>query len=363
MSRHAFFLTVDCGYLPLARGLGQRLAGQWDCDVHVFLEDPRADEANGGSRGRVCVHVNKVAGLRPEGLPVTRNWPAIVYDRIFAPRFLTGYDRLTYLDADIFPLTAAPEALAVPLRHGLGAVQDTASVGFSPHGAGLTRDAWRASIGLRSERYFNSGMLMIDPVLWNQIDFAGALDRFVAAHGQAVRMPDQDFLNWQFQDRWTEFSPRFNFQKGLFNYGYEAWFPPAFLHFSSFQKPWLGPDCADSVQGQFHEPFLEMVRRAGCDADLLTRRIRASWPRRLRKAVRKALSSAGLPVGKERRLRAEWHKRAHPLYDGFVEDLRTGRYADMPLTGFQATEMPRPTLTFDGQYLRRRLTLEAESLT
>lgn len=360
MARHAFFLTVDFAYLPLAYGLGRRLVDQWDCDVHVFLEDVSAEGYSGGGQKRVFVHVNRLEGMRPQGLPVTHNWPAIVYDRIFAPRLLAEYDRLIYLDADIYPLAPSSVALSVHLNHGLGAVQDSASVGYSPHGTGLTRDAWRASIGLCSKRYFNSGVLLIDPSAWNRIDFASRLAHFVATHGQAVRMPDQDFLNWQFQDRWTELSPRFNFQKGLFNYGYERWFPPVFLHFSSFQKPWLGPDCADSVQGQFHEPFRQMVRQAGLEPDVLTRPMYPSWSRRSRKAVRKALSTAGLPVGKERRLRAEWQSRAALLHDGFSEDLRLGRYADIPAKRYPTGPMPCPTLTFDGQYLRRRLILEPE---
>ncbi len=204
---------------------------------------------------------------------------------------------------------------------------------------------------------------MIDQLLWNRIDFPDALNHFVETFGSAVRMPDQDFLNWQFQDRWTECSPRFNFQKGLFNYGYEQWFSPVFLHFSSFQKPWLKPDCVDSVQGQFHEPFRDLVRQAAYDPDVLSRRSRESWPRRGRKAIRKAMSSAGMPVGRERRLRYEWQTRADLIYEGFVEDLEMGRYADMPLTALPDVEKPRPALTFDGQYLRRRLVLQPESLT
>lgn len=204
---------------------------------------------------------------------------------------------------------------------------------------------------------------MIDQILWNRINFPDALKRFVATFGAAVRMPDQDFLNWHFQDRWTEFSPRFNFQKGLFNYGYEQWFPPVFLHFSSFQKPWLKPDCMNSVQGQFHERFRDLVRHAAYDPDVLLRRTRESWPRRCRKVIRKAMSSAGMPVGKERRLRHVWQTRADLIYDGFVEDLEMGRYADMRVTAPRDTEKPRPALTFDGQYLRRGLTLEGDSLT
>lgn len=352
MARAAFYLIVDGRYLPIALGLATRLVDLWKIDVHVFLEDKTVMDRPAGVGSRIFVHLNALDGLRPPDLPETHNWPAIVYDRVFAPRFLQDYDRLIYLDADIYPLHVDPLLLTVDLPSGLGAVQDTASIGFSPHAAKLDRPAWCASIGLDSDRYFNSGVLVIDRKTWNRIDFPAQLTRYMARYADAVRMPDQDFLNYLFQGRWTEFSPAVNFQKAIFNYGYERTFPPVFVHFSSFQKPWLKPDSPQSPHGQFFPLFQQMIRDGGHDPALVQSGRPESIMRRLRKTSREWLSRRGVSTRKEARQRQEWQERARLLSVGFRGDLKSSRYAD---TTVRDIDPINPDLSFDGQYLRRPL--------
>lgn len=352
MARAAFYLIVDGRYLPIALGLATRLVDLWKIDVHVFLEDKTVMDRPAGVGSRIFVHLNALDGLRPPDLPETHNWPAIVYDRVFAPRFLQDYDRLIYLDADIYPLHVDPSLLTVDLPSGLGAVQDTASIGFSPHAAKLDRPAWCASIGLDSDRYFNSGVLVIDRKTWNRIDFPAQLTRYMARYADAVRMPDQDFLNYLFQGRWTEFSPAVNFQKAIFNYGYERTFPPVFVHFSSFQKPWLKPDSPQSPHGQFFPLFQQMIRDGGHDPALVQSGRPESIMRRLRKTSREWLSRRGVSTRKEARQRQEWQERARHLSAGFRGDLKSSRYAD---TTVRDIDTINPDLSFDGQYLRRPL--------
>lgn len=352
MARAAFYLIVDGRYLPIALGLATRLVDLWKIDVHVFLEDKTIMDRPAGVGSRIFVHLNALDGLRPPDLPETHNWPAIVYDRVFAPRFLQDYDRLIYLDADIYPLHVDSLLLTVDLPSGLGAVQDTASIGFSPHAAKLDRPAWCASIGLDSDRYFNSGVLVIDRKTWNRIDFPAQLTRYMARYADAVRMPDQDFLNYLFQGRWTEFSPAVNFQKAIFNYGYERTFPPVFVHFSSFQKPWLKPDSPQSPHGQFFPLFQQMIRDGGHDPALVQSGRPESIMRRLRKTSREWLSRRGVSTRKEARQRQEWQERARLLSVGFRGDLKSSRYAD---TTVRDIDPINPDLSFDGQYLRRPL--------
>lgn len=354
----AFYLIVDGRYLPIALGLSRRLVFLWGLHVHIFLEDqeftvsPQTDEG-------VFVHLNQLNGLRPSKLPETHNWPAIVYDRVFAPKFLEDYDRLIYLDADIYPLAVDRSILTAELPSGIGAVQDTASIGFSPHAAKLNRADWCASIGLTSDRYFNSGVLIIDRKTWSQIDFSVELRNYMSLYADAVKMPDQDFLNYLFQGKWAEFSPAINYQKALFNYGYEITFPPVFLHFSSFQKPWIKPDSPYSAQGQFFKPFQKLISDIGYDPKSVQNSRKDSAFRRGRKALRAFLSRCGIKTGKERRQRQEWQNRAAHLAADYQSDLTSRLYCD---TTLKELDLIEPDLSFDGQYLRRSLMVNIKEI-
>lgn len=350
--RTAFYITVDDGYVGIGMAQARRLSRLWGLDVHVFIEGAGGIERDEIGQDGIFVHRNLMQGLIPDDLPSTKNWPRIVYGRIFAPYVLPQYDRLIYIDADVFPLCAAPELLTLDLPGGIAAVQDGSTITGAPHTVGLSRDAWRRNIGLEHQRYFNAGVMLIDHRSWLATDFTAELMAFMDRYGAGARMQDQDFLNHHFQGRWTELSPRFNYQKAHFNYGYERLFPPVFLHFSSFQKPWLKPDHPDSVHGQFFPVYQEMFAQAGIDyRDYLQKR-RESAVRKWRTALRYRASQAGIMTSKEKRQRREWQEKSAVIFREIAKDGGVGRYADID---FSLTEMPVPELSFDGRYLRRAL--------
>ncbi len=321
-------------------------------DVHVFVEgagEVARDEV--GQRG-VFLHRNLLSGMIPDRLPASERWPRITYARIFAPCLLASYDRLIYLDADIYPTVAAPELLRIALPGGLGVVQDAATIGAGPRGISRRRSDWLAGIGLQTDRYFNSGMLLIDRAAWIANDFSDALVSFMSSYGDRVFAPDQDFLNHHFQNRWTELSPRFNYQKAHFNYGYEALFQPVFLHFSSQEKPWHRETKADTAHSQFFAPYRDMLEAEGIDHRKFMRSRRESTVRMLRGQLRSWLTRLGARTGKERRQRQDWQRRADWLYRAFQEDAAANRYADMTFT---LRGQPRPALSFDGTHLGREL--------
>ncbi|WBU64213.1 glycosyltransferase family 8 protein [Paracoccus aerodenitrificans] len=351
--RSAFYITVDDRYLGIGQAQARRLHALWGIDVHVFVEGEGGKFRDENGRDGVFLHRNLMDDLIPQGLPATESWPRIVYGRIFAPYLLPQYDRLIYLDADIFPMVRADELLGLALPGGLAAVQDAASIGSAPRSAGgLDRAAWLRSIGVQGARYFNAGVMMLDRQAWASVDFGAELLAFMTRYGDAAHTQDQDFLNCYFQGRWTEISPRFNFQKAHFNYGYEQVFPPVFLHFSSFEKPWLQEAAPDTVHGQFFRPYQQMMGAAGVDYRQYLRPRRQSVMRRLRGGMRKWLTQRGIRTGKERRQWQEWRQKSDALYQGFRDDAAAGRYRDMD---FLLDRRPEPELSFDGSYLRRSL--------
>ena len=352
--RSAFYITVDDGYLGIGLAQARRLQRLWRIDVHVFVEGAGGIARDEDGTDGIFLHRNLMQDLIPQGLPATESWPRIVYGRIFAPYLLPQYDRLIYLDADIFPLTHAPEILELDLPGGLAAVQDAATIGAAPRSAGAkSRADWLHSLGLATDRYFNAGVMVLDRKAWTDVDFAAGLLAFMAKHGAAASTQDQDFLNNHFQGRWTELSPRFNYQKAHFNYGYEALFPPVFLHFSSFEKPWLTDAGAGTVHGQFFAPYREMFAAAGVDhRDYMRGPRRQNAVRKLRGQMRDWLTRQGIRTRKERRQWQEWQRKSDSMFQGFQADAQANRYADMRFT---LTDKPRPDLSFDGSYLRRAL--------
>ena len=350
--RTAFYITVDDGYSGIGLAQARRLQRLWQIDVHVFIEGAGGVENDQVGTDGVFVHRNLMRDLIPDNLPSTKSWPRIVYGRIFAPYVMPQYDRLIYIDADVYPLCAVPSVLEIDLPGGIAAVQDGATIGGAPHGAGGTREAWRENIGLQAERYFNAGVMLIDHARWIATDFTKDLTRFMERYGASARMQDQDFLNHHFQGVWTELSPRFNFQKAHFNYGYEQVFAPVFLHFSSFQKPWLKPDHPDTVHGQFFPIYQVMFAQAGVDYRDYMQKKPEGAVRKLRTKIRHHLSRMGVTTSKEKRQRREWTDKSARMFQQFAQDASQDRYADIQ---FALTDMPQPVLGFDGRYLRRRL--------
>lgn len=354
MRRSAFYITVDDNYRGIGLALGRRLRSLWAIDVHIFVEGAGGIFRDSIGEGGVFVHQNLMHDLIPAHLPSTKNWPRIVYGRIFAPRLLPEYDRLIYVDADVYPIRRSEEILNFDLPGGLAVVQDSASVGFAPQGSGLTRTEWLRAIGLQTSRYFNAGIMIFDQSVWSQIDFAAGLTDYMRRHGASAKMQDQDYLNFLFQGRWTELSPRFNYQKGHFNYGYEVCFPPVFVHFSSFQKPWFKPDSPNSAQGQFFPIYERMLKAADVDPAQYRHQKPESVLRRWRTATRAYLARKGVSTSKERRQRDDWKRRAQAMFEVFRADGEAGQYVDLD---FRLREMPCPKLMFDGRYLRRSLDL------
>lgn len=101
--RTAFYITVDDGYFGIGLAQARRLRKLWQIDVHVFVEGAGGVERDSSGNDGIFLHRNLMQGLIPDDLPSTKNWPRIVYGRIFAPYVMPQYDRLIYIDADVFP--------------------------------------------------------------------------------------------------------------------------------------------------------------------------------------------------------------------------------------------------------------------
>lgn len=362
MSRHAFYFVVDRNYYPICEVVCQRLLKLFDADIHIFLEDARLSELplQHLESDKVHRHLNLLSPLAPQGLPTDANWPEVVYLRIFAPHFLSEYDRIVYLDTDIMPVMSNSFIWEVPLPNGVGCVHDCAVYGNAPLAKrendglspGETKKKWLESIGVNQWGYFNSGVLIIEPKIWIGTDWARALTDYVTKYRDLIAMFDQDFLNCILQGCWTELSPRYNFQYSIMNFGLEEILKPVFAHFSSRDKPWYGrhdPVVYDMEKVAF-DFFSDGLVELGYDPTGFLRPQKRDFVSRLKIRLRRELSEKGIRTGKERRLLDQWSIDAGEvlkyLNDGRVE----GRFADkIPVVSINQA---RERMRFDGKKLR-----------
>lgn len=177
-------------------------------------------------------------------LPVMGRIPKEMWYRLFLPERLTGIERVLYLDCDTIVLDDVTPLWRTDLtRHALAAVNNVFEEGKERHAAGL---------GLaHPDRYFNSGVLLINLDAWRQERYSERTLALAGAADSRLTWPDQDALNVVLADRWIALHPRWNCQNSLFYYARaaevfgkgpvrEATTSPGILHFEGglMAKPW-----------------------------------------------------------------------------------------------------------------------------
>jgi UDP-glucose/galactose:(glucosyl)LPS alpha-1,2-glucosyl/galactosyltransferase len=239
--------AADAGYLPHCATMLASLAGHdgpWD--VH-FLHDESVDDAElrklvSMERPNLRVTPHRVGREVLEGLPRMRETTVAMWLRVLLPRLLPQ-DRVLYLDCDT--LVVGDPAPLWELDLGDAAVGAVACA--------LPREYshWPSQLGVEDDRYFNSGVLLIDLARWRQEHLDDAVLSYGRQHAQRLRWPDQDALNMVFRGRWRALHARYNAQNAFWFLPEasqrippeelrEAIAAPVIVHFEgpSLVKPW-----------------------------------------------------------------------------------------------------------------------------
>lgn len=297
-------------------------------------------------------HLNSLSRFLPQNLPQSAHFPRVVYLRIFAPQVLCDYHRLIYLDADIHSIRNLPYLWKIELPHGVAAVADQ-DFSYDTNSEEAQKRTQLASRGIDSDRYFNSGVLVIDPLHWDHEKLSRGLTPYFEKYGAQVRMFDQDYLNHVFSESWTELGPAINYQAKIFDTDLTQWFDPVFLHFSGIYKPWdnFDPSEETHIHRTFRPIYEALLMRAG-----LTKADQRTTPKnplmRLKYDFRRAVSKAGLVTSKERRVRSMRQKRLKHAIEYYKNGCATGRFRDQvdQASKFVPDYIP-PNLYFSGRQL------------
>lgn len=237
--RQAVFLAVDRAFYPFALFVAdqiRRKSATVDFDICILSAEDLPPHPLWDLRDlRVCaVQTEDLARKLPTDARITFS----AYLRIMAPRLLAAdYDRLLYLDADVFYRRGdLSRLLSLDLGdHALAAVRDMNQL-RKP--ARVPNDF--KPFGLGHARYFNSGMMLIDVPRWNAARIGERALHLAATQADRVLQHDQTALNVTLQGDWAELPLIWNFLFSHQTAYFAAMFDVCFFHFVGRRKPFKG---------------------------------------------------------------------------------------------------------------------------
>ena len=280
-TRNAVVLCVDATFLPYALFLAQQLhhkepARNYDIclvsDDHLQIPEAFAD-----------LNLKVPAPLESadyDRLKVTHLARA-TYLRMWVPHILgQDYDRIIYLDSDIFADAAGLSRLFGVDMQGksIAAVRDVQQWYRTRRNV---KELVLAGRPLRP--YFNGGFLMIDTMRYRE---DRVLERGLAigeAHPEWVLHHDQSLLNLALDGDWLELSPVWNWQWPWKYPLFTDWAGPRLLHFIGDMKPWNDPQgyCPRRFQmayaAFFEQNFPSMSPVIAPGVSVLHSRSRIAW--------------------------------------------------------------------------------------
>lgn len=237
--RKAVVLCVDAQYLPYALFLARQFhqnEPRRDYDLCIVSDDALTIPA-GFEELRLNVPVPLV-DPRYDRLAVS-HLARSTYLRMWAPILLgQRYDRLLYLDSDIFADAGGLSRLFEVDMRGkpLAAVLDVQQW-YRPR-----RNVKEFVLAGRPlTRYFNGGLLLIDTARYQAERVLERALEIGEAHPEWILHHDQSLLNLALDGDWVELSPVWNWQWPWKYPLFTDWVGPRLLHFIGSNKPWDDP--------------------------------------------------------------------------------------------------------------------------
>jgi hypothetical protein len=237
VTRRAVVFACDAGYLPFALFAARQIAAlhpDRGFDLVLCSTAPLAipDAFAGLGLRRVTLDVETAFA----GMPLDARRTVATYLRLALPDALAAdYDRLLYLDADVFAQHGGIDAL---LGLDLGGAAVAAVRDNSQWRTPGRRAAIFRRLGLPALPYLNAGVLLIDAARWRADGLGPRLLAFGAAHAAALVHKDQDVLNGVLQGRFVELSPVWNWQHTSATRLFEPMAEARIIHFIGPGKPW-----------------------------------------------------------------------------------------------------------------------------
>ncbi len=186
--------------------------------IHVHIIDDGVSEinrihiSNSVSTDVFTLFWHKTADVLPEGVTLPNDnsaFPITAYLRLFGPYLIPATTKkMIYLDVDMIMVQDVSTLWETDLNgHILAAVVDLCKTVGSTWGGIPNYKA----LGLNPEsKYFNSGLMIIDPVQWRELGITNKVIKAVNDNLEHVNFADQYGLNLVLVDKWLSLDPRWN---------------------------------------------------------------------------------------------------------------------------------------------------------
>jgi lipopolysaccharide biosynthesis glycosyltransferase len=197
-----------------------------------------------------------------------------------------SYERILYLDGDVWPRADLGALLAMDIPSGMiAAAEDTLYYcrnDVGDHGNGAR--AYFAANGIDPNAgYFNAGVLLADSQSLREI-FRDAFAYFMK-HTSACRYHDQSALNATTIGRRVRLSPKWNFLTVYCDWGVAPASDAKLMHFAGGFKPWTIPSPYYPGVFEVYRAAFETLESTGLKNDLLgpeealwfKKRLRRDW--------------------------------------------------------------------------------------
>ena len=257
--KNAVVMACDLNYSPYAFFLAKQIASSHpnrNFDICIFSQEEIALPEGLHDIG---INLEIIRGQNPFGnAPLLGNVNVAAYLRLLIPPRVVGrYDRILYLDCDIFLCDTGIEQLfnADMLSASIAAVRDV----FQWRTPGKQVKEFKLH-GLPSSPYFNSGVMLIDVARY-QAD--GVLEQCLRTistlHPDALHLYDQSLLNLVMRRRWTELSPVWNWQYARASRFFADLAKPVLVHFIGPIKPWRDVD--NNLPTRYRKAYVKFSKR------------------------------------------------------------------------------------------------------
>lgn len=239
-----------------------------------------------------------------QGLPLNHRFTLAAYYRLLISESLPAHvNKAIYLDCDMIVQgnVAALWQAEMGDNYALAVQDDYQPLVSSRGGCGLSN---YQELGLNPEqKYFNSGLLVINLKKWREDDIGSKVLEFSRQNWTHIVNADQDGLNAVFQGHWGQLSERWNQMPSIYTYASWQESPydaiafqalqdhPYITHYTNAPKPWR-QQCEHPAKALFYA-YLDQTAWRGW-RDTLWRRV----GRKVREGIRlsRTLSNTIAPL-------------------------------------------------------------------